>query len=402
VSREPARDRYDAIVDLFPPKQAFNVAYAIVKVTYQVVAGEVTVAPPEPLLHDLRDADASPRMPPGSDFWLSKDATDVAVLGSAYARTPVQETWVALQVGRATKYVKVFGQRHLEWTSGPPRFSAPEPFEVMAITKENAYGGYDGRVPVPAPRHMDEEMELEFDHPGLYPRNPFGKGYVVIDEPADGVALPNLEDPEDLLTPERIVVGDPALWWRQPLPWTLDWHHPLMFPRYVYLGGDAWFPGPEDASIAEVARGFLAANYRRDVISPFDLRRRCPPGFYREASLGMSFAGLSAGTPISVTGMHPDGSKLEFALPGPPKIEIAIEKDVERIRPQLTNVVIEPADNKFSLTWVAQHPRMPRKFIPGIHAKIPLILWVDDDEPIIYETPPTIRDQLAGGKDEPT
>jgi hypothetical protein len=39
--------------------------------------------------------------------------------------------------------------------------------------------------------------------------------------------------------------------------------------------------------------------------------------------------------------------------------------------------------------------KLPRRFIPGIHKKIPIALSVDGDEPIRYVTPPTIHDQLV-------
>jgi hypothetical protein len=394
MTRKPARDRYDAIVDLHPPKSIFNFAYAIVKQTYTIADTHLALAPPQPLAHDLRDEDAKPRMPPGSDFWLRKQATDVVVLGSAYAPAPVERSWVGIQVGRRIKQVQVFGDRVLEWTRGGLRFSAPEPFEVMPISNDRAYGGCDLRVPVAQPRDLFEAMKLEFDHPGVYPRNPFGKGYVVLDEPVDGVALPNLEDPGDLLTPERIVVGNPEAWWRQPLAWSLDWHHPLMFPRYVYLGADAWYPGPEDAALVEVERGYLRAHYRRDLITPFSWFGECPPAFYQEASLGLSFAQLEPGTPITVVGMDPEGRKLAFMVPAAPSIELTLEGDQARAQASLSQIVIEPDTRRVSLTWVARHPRMPRKFVPGIHGHIPLSVRVDGDEPILYETPTPIRTRL--------
>src|SRR5690554_6091709 len=145
VSREPVRDRYDAIVDLFPHEQANNFAYAIVKLTYEVSNGQAVLTQAKPLEHDLRDPELDPKMPVGSDFWPGKDATDVLVRGSAYARAPVQETWVGVQVGKAVKHIKVIGQRYVEWRGAVPGFSAPEPFEEMAITNANAYGGCDLR-----------------------------------------------------------------------------------------------------------------------------------------------------------------------------------------------------------------------------------------------------------------
>ena len=404
MTRLPARDRYDAIVDLHPPKSIHATAYAIVKQTFTIVGDGLALAQPQALAHDLRDEDAKPRIPPGSDFWLHKQATDVVVLGSAHAAAPVERSWVGIQVGRRIKQVQVFGDRVLEWRRGTPRFSAPEPFETMPITIDRAYGGHDPRVPAPTPRDLFDHLRLEADHPGVYPRNPFGKGYVVVDDPVDGVALPNLEDPGDLLTPERVVVGNPEAWWRQPLAWSLDWHHPLMFPRYVYLGADAWYPGPEDAALVEVERGYLRAHYRQELIRPFSWLQSCPPAFYQEASLGLSFGGLEPGTPIQVVGMDPEGRGLAFAVPRAPKIELWVAGECERVRPRASQLVIEPSERRVCLTWVARRSGMPRKFVPGIHAKIPVQLVVDDDAPLAYETPTPIRERLrlALAQQEPT
>src|SRR5690606_31247608 len=159
--------------------------YAIVKLTYEVSNGQAVLTQAKPLEHDLRDPELDPKMPVGSDFWPGKDATDVVVRGSAYARAPVQETWVGVQVGKAVKHIKVIGQRYVEWRGAVPGFSAPEPFEEMAITNANAYGGCDLRVPVDAPTTLEDEIAQAYDHPGVYPRNPFGKGYLVSPEPPD-------------------------------------------------------------------------------------------------------------------------------------------------------------------------------------------------------------------------
>ncbi len=106
---------------------------------------------------------------------------------------------------------------------------------------------------------MVDAAAAEADHPGVYPRNPWGKGYVVRPGPWDDVWVPNLEEPSDLLSADRLVVGDPTLWYRQPLPWYLGPVPVLTFPRYTHLVADtdAWFPGPQDESMPEVRRGYL-------------------------------------------------------------------------------------------------------------------------------------------------
>ena len=399
MSREPVRDLYDAVVGLSPMEKTPLFAYALVKFTCTIEEGRLVLAPPVPLLHDIRDPETSPRILPGTDFWLDKQASDVVFIGSAFASQPLSNMRVSVAVGHASKHIEVLGRRVVTWQGNSPRFSSPEPFEEMPITNANAYGGYDGRVPTPEVDSIVSGMRQEYDHPGVYPRNPFGKGYLVDPAPVDhDVELPNLEDPDDLLTPDRLIVGDPQMWYRQPLPWSLDWHHPMMFPRYVYVGADAWFHGPQDSSMPEVARGYIVENYRDQFHEGITSGEDCPRAFFQDASLGMAFPHLERGTPISVSGMHRDGKTLTFNIPKPPRIVMTIENKVEDVRPMLSTVAVLPAEKKACFTYLAQLTDLPRVFIPGIHGKIPLSIQVNGDQPIVYETPPTIRDQLKAAQ----
>ena len=123
-----------------------------------------------------------------------KAATDVVVIGRAWAPVgrPVHAITVGVRVGQREKRLQVTGDRTCRYRSdGPPAFSEPLPFTSMPIRYERAYGGCD---------------ELSFpDIPFHYPRNPLGTGVVLrnVRDVVDGLALPNIEDPDDLLTPER-------------------------------------------------------------------------------------------------------------------------------------------------------------------------------------------------------
>ena len=43
---------------------------------------------------------------------------------------------------------------------------------------------------------------------------------------------------------------------------------------------------------------------------------------------------------------------------------------------------------------------MPRAFIPGIHRRIPLAIRIDDDAPLVYETPLTVKERIERGEAE--
>jgi len=87
MTRVPVRPTYDAVVGLDPRsplEPAF--AFALVKLTYEIKGTAAALTQPEPLLFDLwSDEESQPRFPPGSDYWLDKQSSDVVIRGSAFA-----------------------------------------------------------------------------------------------------------------------------------------------------------------------------------------------------------------------------------------------------------------------------------------------------------------------------
>lgn len=389
MSRKPARETYDAVVDLYPPKRPSQLAYVLCKYTYDVSSGRCRLMEPDPLLHDTRPPDVEHPLMPGSDFRFFKAATDVVVLASAYPPDgrAVHSMHVEVGIGERRFRIQVFGTRFLEARrDGGPRIGQPEPFTEMPLRWERAYGGADLRVPVDEPTTIEESILQTYDHPGAYPRNPFGKGYVVLPELMDGIELPNLEDPHHLLTEQNVIVRDPGMWYLQPRPVALNWVQPLMFPRYVYMGKDAWFPGPEDERMPEVALGFLERSYRQRHL---EVERDFGPTiqFFQEANPFLVFHSLPPGTPISLSGMRPDGQTMAFAVPHPPEIELTLEGRSVMAPVRLLNVLIEPDRFQVSFSYSAQTTNDSRSFIAGVHGDIPLSARINDDAPILYETP---------------
>jgi hypothetical protein len=404
MSRTPARDLYDAVVDLEPKKKgeipAF--AYALVKITYDFKRGRVAPAKSEPLLHDVyRDPTLVPKQPPGSDFWVCKTATDVVIRGSAHppGGRPQPSVEVVARIGRYAKRIAVFGRRDIGTTpEGRIRIGKPEAFSDMPLSYANAYGGLDPRVPIPEAdreQYMSlAKLGMAFDHPGGYPRNLMGKGYLVFPEPIKGMEMPNLEDPEDLLTAERLVIGSPENWYKQPLPWCFEWTNGLMFPRELYAGYDAWFPCKDDSLLPEVRRRFIPPRLAQSMKGKDGFHSE----YYHEASLGLTIREPLAGQPVSVAGMNPEDPVVGFTMPPDPVIEIDVEGHKTSPKPLLTNLVIEPAEKKFYTVYCAKTPDLPRSFIPEVHKVIPLSVQVNRDAPIRYEAPPTVRDRLAAAQ----
>jgi hypothetical protein len=399
VSPPVTRSTYAAALDLFPARGEPTFAYAIVKLSYRIDDQRCVPVEPAPLFHDIRDPKIAPRWARGSDFWPLKCMTDVALRGSAFAAAgkPVPWRCIGVSIGGVQRRIDVFGERRLEWKHGTPRISAPESFTEVEMDWDKAYGGWDPRVPVDAPETVDTLVRLQLDHPGVYPRNPYGSGYLVVDEPVDSVRLPQLEDPAHRLQADTLVTRDPRLWHRQPLPVCWEFTTAMMFHRYCWVGAEAWHHPAPNVPLAEVEVGALPTNFH-ELAAMDPMQEPAPLPFYQEAAIGLSFAPLAAGTPIVVTGMHPARDVVSFALPAAPFVVMRIEEEVEPLSPQLTQVLVEPCTKKqetlVHLTYVVRQPRMPRVFIPGIHVKIPISIEVNGDAPVRYEPPPSLHAQL--------
>jgi hypothetical protein len=403
--RTPVRDAYDAVVDLLPFRGPATHAFTVVKRSYAIVAKRCELAPAEALAGDVRPAPVSaaaskpsPTLCLGSDFWPRKAAADVVVAARAFAPggTPLRTMTAAVRVGAVEKRVAVFGRRLVERRpNGSPRIAEPEPFVEVPLDLYHAYGGIDPRVPIDETRFLRVGDQLVGpDHPGLYPRNPWGRGYAIGSLPTAGLEMPNVEDPADLLTEDRLLVPDPPRWYRQPLPWFFGWMPLITFPRCLgFFGADAWFPGPDDEEMPEVRRGYLAKGYRAA------LAGRLSPRLAQEASLGLSVAGLAGGEPVVLEGMHPEEPVLRFSLPAPPRVELILEGQRRAVAPRLHSVVLRPAEKRLTLVYGAD-VELHRTFVPGIHKRIPVAVSVDGDAPIAYVAPPTIKEQLraAGAK----
>ena len=194
-----------------------------------------------------------------------------------------------------------------------------------------------------------------------------------------------------------MIVHDPARWYLQPRPRAFHWLQPLMFPRYVFMGVDAWLPGPEDERMPEVAEGYLESGYRTTQITGRADHLPTLP-FFQEAAPVLTLSQLDPGTPVLIQGMRPGGRDVSFRIPQTPRVDIIVEGTVESAAARLTNVLIEPDRDQVSFTYSAIRHELPRKFTAGVHGHIPISVQIDGDDPVLYSTPPTIRAQIEAAQ----
>jgi hypothetical protein len=276
-----------------------------------------------------------------SELAPCKPATDVIVIGKAYALhgVPSQRMTVGVKIARTQKMLVVTGDRHCHYRPGAmPEFSEPTPFTEMEIRYERAYGGRD-------------ERSLP-DVPFIYPRNFMGTGVVLrnVKEAVEGLVLPNIEDPEDLLTPERLFIHEPEHWHHQPLPQGFGWRQREWYPRSALLGSYPPFLDPGTVTTEE-RMGLLPRDHvalaKQSRLKPLLAR------FNNGASFGMVLDGLTGGEPVALGGMSPDGM-LRFRLPEDrPIITLDIGRGEEQPPPRLHTVSIRPDDGELDLIWGA-------------------------------------------------
>ncbi len=335
-----------------------------------------------PLVLDFElDPDNPARLHRDFDLYPIKAMTDVVVRGHAYGTG--QRSFIAtVRVAAWEKRVAVFGDRrcHLSAT-GHIVFSAPEKIVRVPLRYDRAYGGRDevaelgrGNPLAALAKYLGPAADPSLASPYLYPRNHAGVGYLI--EPTraavDRLVLPNLEDPDDLLSPERIAVGAPGRWPLMPIPAAFDWVDPGTFPRLAYVGvvhdHDAL-----DAPIAEVRRGWAPD----DLLVEKPIEEQADIRFANGASHGLQLPHLRGGEACVLGGVHPEMPIWSFRLPRErPEIKTDGRNGAfNGTKPVMHTVEIEPDEGRVSIVWRGSAPAL-RPYLPDELQKMPLsVRW---------------------------
>lgn len=255
------------------------------------------------------------------DFTLAKPATDVLIVGSAYAPhgEPLPELDVTVDIAGCRKTIRVFGDRIWERTllSGL-RPSRPIPFACMPLRYERAFGGTTKN--------------------GTFMQNPLGTGFYALDpRAAVNAPLPNLERPEALIRDLR----------DQPLPIGLGVLGRNFQPRAAFAGtyNQAW---------REQRFPFLPSDFdpRYYQSAPLDQQ------FVRQRGHESQVAGLRGGERIQLAGLTPNGF-LTFTLP---KVSVPMQhRYVDRIldvESCLDTVILEPDRQRCTMVYSGVAPLM--------------------------------------------
>ena len=250
-----------------------------------------------------------------ADYAHRRPMCDVLLNGSAYATPGTRATKlsVGLQVGRMTKTFAMVGNR--SWHRGVfgVRPSDPEPFEVMPISYDNAFGGVD-------------RGKAERDQARTFLRNPVGRGYSHYKEEIDGRPLPNSEELSKS-------ISDPG-----------GAYQPMSFGSI----GRSWQPRVQYAGTYDEEWLDHRAPFWPD---DFDYR------YFQSAPPDQQIPHPVGGEEILLKNLTPDG-EVRFNLP---KWSMPVwflpyrEKDV-RLEAAIDTILLEPDQGIFMLVWRAVLP----------------------------------------------
>jgi len=325
--------------------QGEHVFAVIVKRTFRICQGGA--AERSAVDHELRKIDAyydngdpqSCTIQHEYELAPYKPAVDIVVIGKVYAPGGVPSTQMtaSAQIGDRKKVITVFGDRDCSYRENmAPVFSDPRPFTEMQVRYERAYGGRD----------ETSDPNLPF----FYPRNNMGTGVALRNtkDTIQGLTLPNFEDPNDLLTADRITIGKPEAWPQQPLPQGFGWFQRTWYPRCTFAGT---YPAHVDVDTVttEERLGLLQKNHvaiaKQFKLPSFDSR------FNNGASHGMQFPQIAGDETVRLRGLSPDGL-LEFSLPGEtPSISLDIGFGAQELEVKLHTVSIRPDDLELDMIW---------------------------------------------------
>lgn len=289
-----------------------------------------------------------------SDFVPYKLQTDIIVNGTAHAPggTPVETCDVSIRLEQVTKTLRIIGDRKAHYASGAsPVFSDPQAFTTMPLRYEYAYGG------------IDVYSDVNFKYPCPY--NLMGKGFVVNNsaESLEHVHLPNIEDPDFLLTPENLCLEDYQQWEKQPFPAGICCYPKTWWARAQLIGvmpADREFEQEMRKQYAQLVPKDQREAYEENGFDDMDFR------FFNAASKGLSVPYLKGGERVHTNNLGPEG-KLRFKLPDDsPSITLDIGDGDQQTDVVMHTVFLRMEEKKMDITWRAAFAYPGPEWLPQL------------------------------------
>lgn len=303
-------------IAVFPNEQGIDTLYVTVKATF-VVGAKFEIAPqqqPMVLADEYWGEPGQSSIKLASDIHLCKPSTDIVLVGEAYApeRRPVQQLDVSVSVGEYRDTLRVFGERVWEKGMLGYRASTPQYFETMPLVYERAFGG-------------QQVINADTGEMAYEARNPVGRGF--FDKRAkaaiEGAALPNLEDPTQL-------IAKPT---DRPTP-------KCFAPIAASWAPRKSFAGTYDAAWQKNCAPYLPGDFNSRFFNLASARLICK-------------SYLRGGEQVEIINASPFGP-LHFSLP---RCELVADVRIagNSVQPPLNleTVLLEPTDARITLVWRA-------------------------------------------------
>jgi len=260
------------------------------------------------------------------DFAPRKPRADILLLGTAYAPQgrPTTRVEAGLRVGRWSKSLAVVGPRQWECGAATLRASPLAPFVSQPISYDVAYGGTDLRHEEPA-------------HHAAFMANPVGCGFHkhLKKDWVDGKPLPRTEEIGRSVTDPH---GD-----YRPMsfgPVGRGWE-----PRYK-------FAGTYDEEWLDKHFPFLPPDFDEQYYQAAPADQQVPLEFFKDGPIEVMLANLTA------------QSQTRFTIPNLVAPVNVFPKKGERedYTATLDTIVIEPDQQRFTLTWRVARPLKKNMF----------------------------------------
>lgn len=290
-----------------PPQDSLVV---VVKGTFDLVHGEAArAAAPDVPTGDIPVSDQpAASLAYASDFAILKPLADVTLTGHAYPPKPAKgaratAAQVVFRFGERGKgferKVAVLGDRRWQKAVVVTGATAPEAFEKMPLVYERAFGGAD------------------------FEANPVGVGYRAR-EGEDGVArMPNLEDPDRLVT-SPTAAPEPACFAPIPSVWKERWSKLGTYDKRWLEGRWPYFPEDLDWS------------------------------HFQAAPRAQRLPHLVGDEPFAIAGVDPEHPLFEGKLPGVRARAFVVMRggrELQEVRLALDTAAFEMDPHKLRLVW---------------------------------------------------
>jgi hypothetical protein len=270
-----------------------------------------------------------------------KTMTDVALIGKAHAPKGAKVPWldIGVQVGEARKISRIFGNRKVKVVGNGHLFTDPEPFSTMPLDFSRAYGG------------RDEKSEEGMTY--VYPKNPVGKGFIVQNNPIalNQLELPNIEDPNALLSPKNLVLGKFANWKFYPKPAAFGFINKNSHPRFTMAGLSldqrAGAEAERQKNLSEMPE--IGTPGSQQPASPTPMMNL---EFFNGAPEGLKFPFLTGSEIVRLAHMDPETPQFSFKLPGVRPVGwLDVGRFPEKFEMVLHGVTIHKESNQVTMLW---------------------------------------------------